>query len=159
MLQQELLLTLAEISVTIAALSAASAVFSQHKSSVVLAGLLRDVAIIGMLVALFAVLPLVFWDDNTLLVFKLCALAAIITWLGGYGRYLRNVRKDRSQITSTFWIGMIISLLGLGLFALCAFSDDLAISIRMYQLALLAWLAIAGLNFVASVFSDSAPTK
>jgi len=155
MLEQELLLTLAEISVTIAALSAVAGVVKQQALSVVSAGLLRDVAVIGMLVALFAFLPLVFWDDASSVAFRLCAIGAMVTWLGGYVLYLRGVLRDRSQITSTFWIGMVITVFGIVLLGYCVFSDGQD-GITYYLLALLAWLAIAGLNFVASVFSDSA---
>jgi len=158
MLEQELLLTLAEISVTIAALSAVAGVVKQQALSVVSAGLLRDVAVIGMLVALFAFLPLVFWDDASIIAFRLCAIGAMVTWLGGYVLYLRGVLRDRSQITSTFWIGMVITVFGIVLLGYCVFSDGQD-GITYYLLALLAWLAIAGLNFVASVFSDSAPVN
>ncbi len=152
MLQQELLLTLAEISVTIAALSAVAGVLKHDSLRTVSSGLLRDVAIIGMLVALFAILPLVFWRDDTIVAFRLCALGAVVTWLVGYVAYLRGVLRDRSQITATFWIGMVITVLGVVLLLVCAASDKTS-NITLYLVAMLAWLAIAGLNFVASVFS------
>lgn len=154
MLQQELLQTLAEIAVTIAALSAVAGVVRHEALSSVSAGLLRDVAIIGMLVALFSVLPLIFWNDETIIAFRLCALGAALMWLLGYCFYLRGVYKDRSQITIVFWIGMAITLLGLGLLFACMRSDDKS-NITLYLVGMLSWLAIAGLNFVASVFSRS----
>ncbi|CAN0583894.1 unnamed protein product, partial [Laminaria digitata] len=154
MLQQELLQTLAEIAVTIAALSAVAGVVRSRPLSLVSAGLLRDVAIIGMLVALFSLLPLIFWNDETIVAFKLCALGAGSLWLLGYSVYLRGVYKDRSQITVVFWIGMAITMLGLGLLFACVRSDDHS-GITLYLVGMLSWLAIAGLNFVASVFSNS----
>lgn len=157
MLQQELLQTLAEIAVTIAALSAVAGVVRHEAIDVVSAGLLRDVAIIGMLVALFSILPLIFWSDETIIAFRLCAPAAALMWLLGYGFYLRGVYKDRSQITVVFWIGMAITLLGLGLLFASMRSDDKS-NITLYLVGMLSWLAIAGLNFVASVFSHSRPS-
>lgn len=151
MLQQDLLLTLAEISVTIAALSAVAGVVQREGLTAVASGLLRDVAIIGMLVALFALLPLIFWNEGPN-VLRICSAGAAILWLIGYAFYLRGVFRDRSQISAAFWIGMIITLLGVGLFAFCALSS---VNMTYYTLALLAWLAIAGLNFVASVFANS----
>lgn len=158
MLEQELLLTLAEISVTIAALSAVAGVVKHEALDVVASGLLRDVAIIGMLVALYAFLPLVFWSDDTIIALRVCAVGAAITWLIGYALYLRGALRDRSQITSTFWMGMVITLLGLALLVFCIFSEG-KVGITLYLAGMIAWLAIAGLNFVASVFSSSRPAK
>ena len=153
MLHQELLLTLAEISVTIAALSAVAGVVQQQALSSVSSGLLRDVAVIGMMVALFALLPLVFWTNESLIAFRTCAAAAALTWLCGYVIYLRGALKDKTQITTAFWIGMVITLFGICLLVTCMFSEGEA-AITTYLLALLTWLAIAGLNFVSSVFSE-----
>ena len=50
---------------------------------------------------------------------------------------------------------MLITVLGLALLGFCFFSED-EHTVSSYLLAMLAWLAIAGLNFVTSVFSDSA---
>ncbi len=75
-------------------------------------------------------------------------------WLLGYGFYLRGVFKDRSQITVVFWIGMAITLLGLGLLFACMRSGDKS-NITLYLVGMLSWLAIAGLNFVASVYSHA----
>ena len=75
-------------------------------------------------------------------------------WLLGYGFYLRGVYRDRSQVNVVFWTGMAITLLGLGLLFASMRSDDES-SITLYLLGMLAWLAIAGLNFVASVFAGS----
>ena len=91
MLQQELLQTLAEIAVTIAALSAVAGVVRHEALSGVAAGLLRDVAVIGMLVALFSFLPLIFWNSETINAFRLSALRAASMWLLGYGFYLKGV--------------------------------------------------------------------
>ena len=154
MLHHELLQTLAEIAVTIAALSAVAGVVRHEALNAVSVGLLRDVAIIGMLVALFSMLPLIFWDDETSTPFRLSALGAAVMWLIGYGFYLRGVYEDRSQVTIVFWIGMVITVLGLGLLFACLRSDDTS-SVTLYMLGMLSWLAIAGLNFVASVFARS----
>lgn len=158
MLQQDLLLTLAEVSVTIAALSAVAGVVRNETLSVVSFGLLRDVAVIGMLVALFAFIPLIFWNEDTVIAFRLSAVGAATTWLVGYAVYLGGVFKDKSQITKTFWVGMAITLLGLFELVLCALSEERA-AITFYLIAMIAWLAIAGLNFLASVFSGAAPVK
>lgn len=81
-------------------------------------------------------------------------IAAALIWVLGYGFYLRGVNKDRSQITVVFWIGMAVTLLGLGLLLASMHFDDKS-NITLYLVGMLSWLAIAGLNFVASVFSYS----
>ncbi len=155
MLQQELLLTLAEISVTVAALSAVAGVVRHEALSGVSSGLLRDVAVIGMFVALFALLPLIFWNEASMFSFRICAAGAAFTWLVGYVQYLRGALTDPERVTPAFWIGMLITVLGLALLGFCFFCED-EHTVSSYLLAMLAWLAIAGLNFVTSVFSDSA---
>ena len=73
--------------------------------------------------------------------------------------YLRNALKDRSQHTGAFWIGMLVTVAGLGLFVWSAISENQTDAMKFYLLGLLAWLAIAGLNFVASVFSSAESGK
>lgn len=147
----ELLLTLSEISVTIAALSAVAGVVKSGASTHISSRLLRDVAVIGMTVALFAFLPLIFWEEASNCSLRLIALGAAVTWFSGYVLYLKGVLGDRKQITSAFWIGLLITIGGITLFLFVAMSDT-QYAVRAYLMALLAWLAIGGLNFVVSVF-------
>lgn len=151
MLQQDLLLALSEVSVTIAALSAVAGVVKSDALNRISSKLLRDVAIVGLLVALFSLLPLIFWDDSSNFAFRLIALSAAITWLLGYIGYLRGVLRDRSQVTTPFWMGLLITVGGIVLFGMAALSER-PYPGTSYLVALLAWLAIGGLNFVVSVF-------
>ena len=153
MLHQELLLTLAEIAVTIAALSAVAGVVRREGLGEVASGLLRDVAVIGMFVALFALLPLIFWHEGWV-AFRYCATGAAIVWFVGYLVYLKGAIRDPWQISVAFWIGAVVTVLGVGLFVVSAFAESDVVA-TFYLLALLAWLGIAGINFVASVFSNS----
>lgn len=78
MLQQELLQTLAEMAATIAVLSTVAGVVSRKALSPVSKSLLRDVAVMGLLVALFCLLPLIFWNDQSMATLRLCAFGAAL---------------------------------------------------------------------------------
>ena len=149
-------MTLAEIAVTIAALSAVAGVVTRESMSVTASGLLRDVALIGMLVALFAVLPLALVDFGAARVITRSALVAAVSWLVGYVAYLNGVRKDRSQISTAFWLGLVITVVGEALLVTAAM-NLLGLGATWYVLGLIAFLSIAGLNFIASVFGGNNP--
>ena len=152
-------MTLAEIAVTIAALSAVAGVVGSETASPRVAlrsSLLRDVARIGLSVGLFCVLPLVFRETSAAptTVLRGCGALAGVTWLIGYLVYAGRVWRDPAQMNRAFWLGLSITTCGIMFFGSTAVAPGEG-SPHRYVLGLLCWLAIAGLNFVSSAFGPS----
>lgn len=156
----ELLLTLAEVAVTLAALSAVAGVIESRRAeaqhSRISIRLLRDVAVLGMLAALFAVVPLVFDRDpnNSPQVWRWCSAAALAIWIANYVSFFREaVRAVRTETFSWSGIllGLAITFLGFGLLAYNVLVPSDAAPQR-YTLAIVCLLVLAGLDFLAGAF-------
>jgi len=153
---EDLLMTLAEVAVTLAALSGVAGIVGSRWQDQGLARslLLRNVALIGMATALFALLPLVFRgsDVPTSTVWRGCSSLAGLVWFIGYLVHYPSLKRDPTLVDWAFWLALLVSFAGIGAFAWNTFGPS-SLSPHRYVLALLLWLSIAGLNFVVSVFS------
>lgn len=156
----EVLLTLAEIAVTLAALSAVAGVIESRRAepsqSRISMRLLRDVAVLGMTAAFFAVLPPIFGGGSgeETQVRRWCSAAALGVWIVDYVTFLREAL--RAVQTQTFsWtdisVGLAITLLGFGLLTYNVFMPYGAAPER-YILAILCLLVLARLDFLAGAF-------
>ena len=157
----EVLLTLAEVGATLAALSAVAGVIESRRDDAqqnfISTRLLRDVAVLGMSAALFAILPPIF-DHNTVPseigTLRYCSGAGLILWVCGYVMFLREARKAvRAAAFSRLdtLVGFVITLFGFGLLASNVINPSAA-SLWRYPLAIVCSLVLAGLNFLAGVF-------
>jgi hypothetical protein len=158
---REVLLTLAQVGVTLAALSGVAGIIESRRTDLpqhaISIRLLRDVALLGMLAALFAILPPVFVQDaamNGTGVWRSLSAIGAIVWVAGYGAFLYDALKA-VRAGSFSWLdilfGLVPTLFGLGLLGSNVF-DPSAASPQRYMLAMICVLAIAGLNFLAGAF-------
>ena len=157
----DLLLTLAEMGVTLAALSAVAGVIGPRRADGrpgLSIRLLRDVAILGMQAGFFAVLPLIFLGNGPA-VWRWCSAAALVLWVALYATFLRDalgpVREGAYSLVE-FGSGLAITLLGFGLLASNVFWPSGA-STRRYVLALVCMLVLAGGAFVLGAFVRREP--
>ena len=150
----DLLELLAQLAVTIAALSAvAGATRSPAQDTLNSSLLLRDVALVGLAVALYSFVPLLMFEAGLAIPFvlKACSAVAAVSWIVGYLLYIRRIRKQPHLFTGMFMLGLVDTLAGIGLFVSGLFMPN-GVS---YLSALLCWLAIASLNFISAIFSPS----
>jgi len=157
----EVLLTLAEVGATLAALSAVAGVIESSRNDAqqnpISTRLLRDVAVLGMSAALFAILPPIFDHGtvpNKIGTLRYCSTVALILWVSGYVAFVRQALKAvRAAAFSRLdiLVGFVITLFGLGLLASNVVKPSAA-SFWRYPLAIVCALVLAGLNFLAGVF-------
>jgi hypothetical protein len=156
---EDVLLTLGEISVTLAALSGVAGVLGSRSGQTRLSDfevlLLRNVALIGMAVAAFALLPLAYRGSTIggLSPLRVCSALAACCWLGGYALSFRRVLaalRSRELSVGTFGLGLVFHAIALLLLAWNVVAPAPG-SPRHYVLALMSVLAIAGINFVVTV--------
>ena len=146
----ELLELLAQLAVTIAALSAVAGATQQSGTTPEANYLLRDVALVGLTVALYAILPLLMLEGGMALelTLKVCGSLAGLCWLTGYCFYLRRIWGESEKFTTAFFVSLVVTILGLVLFASSIF-DPRGV---LYVSGLVCLLAIAGMNFISAVF-------
>lgn len=165
MQHEDVLLTLGEIAVTLAALSGVAGVLAarsgQTQLSVFKVLLLRNVALIGMVVAAFAILPLTFRGSaiSNPSAFRLCSALAMCSWLGGEALFFRRGLaglRSREISAGEFWLGFALNATAVTLFAWNAFVPN-PTSPHRYVLALMCVLAVAGINFIAAVLRPKPP--
>jgi hypothetical protein len=162
---EDLLLTLSEIAVTLAALSGVAGIIGARSREGRIAEfeilLLRNVALIGMVVAAFALLPPVFRGSGAsgATVWRLCSALALAWWLGAYGLFLRQAAtplRSGEFSAGTFSLGLALNVTGailLGWNALWSSSR----SPQRYVLALMCALALAVVNFVITALRPRPP--
>jgi len=154
MQQEDLLMTLAEVAVTLAALSGVAGVLGGRSPGLGRALLLRNVALIGMGTGLFAVLPLLFrgTDVPASSVWRGCSALAGLVWFIAFLVHYPSLKRGLIPVDWAFWLSLAISINGIGALGWNVASAG-PLSSQRYVAALLLWLSIAGLNFVVSVFS------
>jgi hypothetical protein len=151
---EDLLELIAQLAITIAALSAvAGASRSNTSTSTNLERhfLLRDVALIGMAVALYSVIPLLLDEAgvDSDLTMAACGGLAASAWLIGYALYIKRIWGDKTHFTGQFFLGCILTIGGLASFSWAAvFENEIA-----YLCGLVCWLVIASFNFINGVFA------
>lgn len=162
---EDVLLTLGEIAVTLAALSGVAGVLGtrsgQTQLSVFEILLLRNVALIGMGVAAFALLPVALqgWTPGGSSALRLCSALAAGAWLGGYALSFRRVLaalRSRELSLGPFALGLAFNATSVALLAWNVVAPDPGSS-RRYVLALMCALAIAGVNFIVTVLRPRSP--
>ena len=162
---EDVLLTLGEIAVTLAALSGVAGVLATRSDQAPLSDfeilLLRNVALIGMGVAAFALLPLAFRGSpsEALSALRVCSALAASSWLGGYVLTFRRVftaLRSRELSLGAFVLGLAFNATAVLLFAWNVV-DSTGSSPRRYVLALMSALAIAGINFIVTVLRPRPP--
>ncbi|MEM7019043.1 MAG: hypothetical protein AAF512_17085 [Pseudomonadota bacterium] len=146
----DLLELLAQLAITIAALSA---VAGANRSSIAPDEqnyLLRDVALIGLAIALYSFLPLLMFEAHIQaeIALPIAAGLATLSWFIGYLLYLRRIWGDQAQFTGMFYLGAVLTIAGLLFFA----SNLYVVQSVTYLSGLVCWLAIASLNFISGVF-------
>ena len=154
----ELLLTLAQIGVTLAGLSgiAGAIQLGQAARSTNLSDrLLPAVATAAMPAALFAVVPVGLLGGEDAAVWRLCSIGALMIWAVIYGSYIplliRMVRRAQRFEWINPLVGFLLTVLGMGLLAYNVIAPSIA-SPRRYAMADICLLVIAGVNFFAYVF-------
>jgi hypothetical protein len=162
---EDILLTLGEIAVTLAALSGVAGVLGSRSGQTPLSDLeillLRNVALIGMGVAAFALLPLPFRGSpsEASSALRVCSAVAALFWLGGYVLTLRRVLtalRSRELSRGTFVLGLAFNATAVLLLAWNVLTPTQE-SPRRYVLALMSLLAIAGINFTITVLRPRPP--
>jgi len=162
---EDVLLTLGEIAVTLAALSGVAGVLAarpgQAQFSAFKVLLLRNVALIGMVVAVFAILPLAFRGSpiSNPSAFRLCSALAMCSWLGGEALFFRRGLaglRSREISASEFWLGFTLNATAVTLLAWNALAPN-PTSPHRYVLALMCVLAVAGINFIVAVLRPKPP--
>lgn len=162
---EDVLLTLGEIAVTLAALSGVAGVLGARSGQSQLSGfeslLLRNVALIGMAVAAFALVPLAFRGSTigASSALRVCSALAACSWLGGYVfSFRRALAAQRSGELSVgaFALGFVFHVTAVTLLAWNVVAPDPG-SPRRYVLALMCALAIAGINFMVTVLRPKPP--
>ena len=147
----ELLPIVAQISVTLAALSGVAGVIAPASSESIedqefRRPLLRDVAINGLFAMMLSLLPFLL-EDN----WRLFSTLAAIIWATGFFFVARELRLMEPARLKRTWIGPLITLVGLTLFIWNVVAPDAGSPTR-YAAAVLCLLAIASLNFIFAVF-------
>jgi hypothetical protein len=123
--------------------------------------LLRNVALIGMVVAAFAILPLAFRGSaiSNPSAFRLCSALAMCSWLGAETLFFRRglvALRSREISASEFWLGFALNATAVTLFAWNALLPN-PTSPNRYVLALMCVLAVAGINFIVAVLRPKPP--
>jgi len=163
---EDVLLTLGQIAVTLAALSGVAGVIAARPGQTELSAfkivLLRNVALIGMIVTVFALLPLTLRGSeiSSATAFRLCSVLALFCGLGGYAFFLprgRVAMRSGEISASAFGLGFALNAAAVVLFAWNTVAPTLS-SPQRYVLGLICALAIAGINFVVAVLTPKAPT-
>ncbi len=148
---EDLLELIAQLAITIAALSAVAGATRGDNIDRENQYLLRDVALIGMAVALYSVVPLLLDEagvDGDLIV-TACGSLAALCWFAGYIMYVKRIWGDKAHFNRWFFFGMLVTLSGLAALSYAAlFGNDIA-----YLAGLVFFLSIAGLNFINGVFN------
>jgi hypothetical protein len=155
-MHEDILLTLAEIAITLAALSGVAGILGARSSQTKVAAfeilLLRNVALIGMAVAVFGILPLTFRGSaiNDVVSLRLCSALVVVCWLVGYGLFLRRAvpaLRSGEFAAGVFLVGLAFNVVGAALMLWNVASPSSA-SAQRYVLALMCALALAGINFI-----------
>jgi hypothetical protein len=163
---EDVLLTLGQIAVTLAALSGVAGVLAARPGQTELSAfkmvLLRNVALIGMIVTVFALLPLTFRgpEISSTSAFQVCSVLALFCGLGGYIFFLPQGRAALhfGEISaSAFGLGFALNAVAMVLFAWNAIAPTLN-SPQRFVLELMCALSIAGINFIVAVLAPKAPT-
>ena len=163
---EDVLLTLGQIAVTLAALSGVAGVLAARPGQTELSAfkivLLRNVALIGMVVTVFALLPLTFRGPgiSSTSAFRLCSVLALFCGLGGYAFFLprgREALRSGEISAIAFGLGFALNAAAVVLFAFNVVAPTLSSSQR-YVLGLMCALAIAGINFIVAVLTPKEPT-
>ena len=166
MAHEDLLLTLAEIAVTLAALSGVAGILGARSGQSQLAPfeilLLRNVALIGMVVAAFALLPPTFRGSaiGDASAWRLCSVLALACWLAGYALFFRRaVPPLRSGEFSArvFALGLAFNVAGVTLLAWNVVRPGPPNAGQRYVLALMCALALAGINFIVTALRPRSP--
>lgn len=163
---EDVLLTLAQIAVTLAALSGVAGVLAARPGQTELSAfkivLLRNVALIGMIVTAFALLPLTFRgpEFSGTSAYRLCSVLALACGLAGYAIFLprgRAALRSGEISAGAFGLGFALNATAVVLFAWNAVAPTL-VSPQRYVLGLMCALAIAGINFIVAVLTPKEPT-
>lgn len=163
---KDVLLTLGQIAVTLAALSGVAGVLAARPGQTDLSAfkivLLRNVALIGMIVTVFSILPLAFHGPmiSSTAAYRLCSILALFCGLGGYAFFLpqgRTALRSGEISASAFALGFALNAVAVVLFAWNAIAPTLS-SPQRYVLGLMCALSIAGINFIVAVLTPKAPT-
>ena len=149
------LATLAQVSVTLAALSGVAGVLGPRLSGVNISEgtqiLLRDVAVLSLFVGFLSVLTLIVGHVDSVIVLRLLSGIAIILWTGALffsWPKIRHLFKTRSP---THFVGWTSTLVGMSLLLLNVFAPS-TWSASRFAGGLLCMLIIAGSNFLIAVF-------
>jgi len=160
--RHDLLLTLAQIGVTLAALSTVASVFSprgvESPRDRLSVRLLRDVATVGMLAAFLSLLPLAL-DEGSAMVWRWSSAAAAVSWLALFaafarsgGPLLRASRPHPKFALVPMVLGPLTTLLGMVLLTYNVIAPSTA-SPQRYALAVMGMLVIAAMNFLSGAFA------
>lgn len=163
MAHEDLLLTLAEIAVTLAALSGVAGILRVRPGETQMAPfeihLLRNVALIGMVVAAFSLLPLTFRGSalGEGAAWRLCSALALAYWSAAYGLFLRRAAaplRSGEFSPGIFSLGLALNVVGATLFGWNALAPGPG-SPQRYVLALMCALGLAGINFIITALRKS----
>jgi hypothetical protein len=158
---RDLLLTLAQIGITLAALSGLAGIVGARRvespREQLSIRLLRDVATVGMMATLFALLPLAL-DDGSATVWRWSSAAAAVSWIALLAEFARSggaLIRASEPVWKVAWpwlAGPLITLFGTALLTYNAIAPSVS-SPQRYALAVLCMLVIAALNFLAGAFA------
>jgi hypothetical protein len=164
---EDLLLTLAEIAITLAALSGVAGILGARPGDTQISTferlLLRNVALIGMVVTGFSLVPLTFRGSGVadVTVWRLCSALALACWLAGYALFLRRAGaplRSGAFPLRVFSLGLALNLAGVVLLGWNVLAPG-ADAARRYALALMCALALAGINFVITALRPGPPAS
>jgi hypothetical protein len=149
------LVTLAQVSVTLAALSGVAGVFRpQYSDSSKSEGariLLRDVALISLVVGLLAIIPLIVDRDHSHNAWRWLSGIAILYWVIAFIQTVPKLRRMFSAPKAIGVVGPSSTVVGLLLFLLNVIAPGV-LSPNRFAGGLLCLLVVAGSNFVLAVF-------
>lgn len=166
MQHEDILLALGEIAITLAALSGVAGVLAARPEQTQLSAfkilLLRNVALIGMVVTALALLPLTFRGSAFGISsgLRLCSALAACCWLVGQVLFFRRgleASRSREMPIGQFALGFSLSAAAVILFAWNVLAPS-ASSTHRYVLGLMFALGIAGINFIVAILRPGPPT-
>jgi hypothetical protein len=158
----EVLTSLAEVAVTLAALSGVAGVLGtvdpDSPSDEMRRILLRDVALLGLVAALFAMLPLLLGAeaDAEGLVWRLLSAALGAGWVVLFLRVVPKLARLNQARSKVFWVGPAATLVGLSLFSWNVVVPD-SFSPNRYAGGLVCLLVVSGGAFLIAVFGHRHP--
>ena len=157
---EQVLVTVAEVAVTLSALSGIAGVLGPRVGDSAFDQrtriLLRDVAGVGLVAALLALLPLLFDSASQAesLKWRIFSGIAAVFWVVAFMQAVPRLTRLAPFQSAVRWVGPAATLVGMLLFSWNVLSPDSA-SPNRYAGGLIGLLVVSGSNFVLAVFDPT----